>query len=163
MKKSAGSIQSYQLKAKLFRGLSDRSRLSILEILRDGGCIVGEIADATGLTQPNVSNHLKCLSECGLVVGQPNGRFVHYRLSDHRISRLLKLADQLLAGTARLIQECENYQASCVRSNRPAEKKTKSKLRLLRDTTHRMPTRRLRESGVKLRVKNRIAERSKGK
>lgn len=53
------------LKAKLFRGFADPSRLSILEALRDGSLSVGEIATATALSQPNVSNHLSCLLDCG--------------------------------------------------------------------------------------------------
>src|SRR5271163_3444159 len=50
------------LQAKLFRGLSDYSRLSILQALRAGPLTVGEIVAATGLSQPNASNHLRCLS-----------------------------------------------------------------------------------------------------
>ena len=98
-----------QIKAKLFRGFSDRSRLAILETLREGTRAVGDIADTTGLTQPNVSNHLKCLSECGLVIGEPNGRFVHYRLTDSRVARVLRLVDELLPGCADRIVDCKNY------------------------------------------------------
>ena len=97
------------LQAKLFRGFSDRSRLTILETLRYGPLPVGEITKATGLTQPNVSNHLRCLSECGLVIGEQKGRFVHYRLGDERVSLMLQLADELLAGSAHRIQDCANY------------------------------------------------------
>jgi ArsR family transcriptional regulator, cadmium/lead-responsive transcriptional repressor len=43
--------QSTSLKAKLFRGFSDPSRLSILEALRSGSLTVGEIVEITGLTQ----------------------------------------------------------------------------------------------------------------
>ena len=102
-------VQALQHQAKLFRGFSDRSRLAILEALRRGPLPVGEIVKATGLTQPNVSNHLKCLSECGLVVGEQKGRFVHYRLGDDRVSQMLQLADELLAGSARGVQACVNY------------------------------------------------------
>lgn len=61
------NINSDTLKAKLFRGFSDPSRLSILEALRNGPLTVGEIVEATGLTQSNTSNHLSCLNDCGLV------------------------------------------------------------------------------------------------
>lgn len=102
-------IPTFQLQAKLFRGFSDRSRLAILVTLRDGARAVGDIANATGLTQPNVSNHLKCLSECGLVIGEQKGRFVHYRLGDHRIAQMLKIADRLLARAGHSILHCANY------------------------------------------------------
>ena len=99
------------LQAKLFRGLADRSRLAILSTLCTGPLPVGEIVAATGLTQPNVSNHLRCLSECGLIQGEQSGRFVHYQLSDQRVERLLALASELLAGTAKGVDECENYKS----------------------------------------------------
>lgn len=103
--------RSLALQAKLFRGLSDHSRLSILEALRGGPLTVGEIVSATGLSQPNASNHLRCLSECCLVEGEQRGRFVRYRLSDPRISRLLAMADELLAEVALGLDDCQNYRS----------------------------------------------------
>ena len=91
---------------KFFRGLSDPSRLSILEALRPAGRTVGEIVHATGLTQPNVSNHLGCLYDCGLVRRDHVGRFVRYRLSDPRVETLLRLGEELLADTARGVLAC---------------------------------------------------------
>ena len=105
-------IRTFGLQAKLFRGFADPSRLAILEILREGPLSVGAIVDATGLSQSNVSNHLRCLSDCGLVLADQQGRFVHYRLSDARIDQLLQLADEILGGVARRISECTNYKVS---------------------------------------------------
>jgi ArsR family transcriptional regulator, cadmium/lead-responsive transcriptional repressor len=102
--------EAFGLQAKLFRGLSDHSRLAILEMLRHGPAPVGHIAEKTGLAQSNTSNHLRCLSECGLVTSEQEGRFVYYRLSDHRIDTLLLLADDLLASKARNLYACTNYQ-----------------------------------------------------
>ena len=92
--------------AKLCRGLSDPSRLSILEALRRGSLTVGEIVRETGLLQSNVSNHLGCLYDCGLVRRDQEGRFVRYRLSDRRVEKLLRLSEELLADTARGILAC---------------------------------------------------------
>jgi DNA-binding transcriptional ArsR family regulator len=83
--------------AKLFHGFADPSRLAILETLRDRPHTVGEVVAATGLSQPNVSNHLACLRDCGLVTSRPAGRYAFYQLSDTRIERLLRLADEILA------------------------------------------------------------------
>jgi DNA-binding transcriptional ArsR family regulator len=104
--------RAVELRAKLFRGLADISRLSILAALRDGSLSVGEIVSATGLSQSNASNHLRCLSECGLVIGEPDGRFVRYRSSDPRLDELMRLADELLAGTARGVDPCENFKGT---------------------------------------------------
>ena len=97
------------LRAKLFRGLADASRLSILDALRTDPLSVGEIVAVTGLSQSNASNHLRCLSECGLVAGEQRGRFVHYRLSDPRLNDLLELVDELLRETAHGLDACGNY------------------------------------------------------
>jgi DNA-binding transcriptional ArsR family regulator len=104
--------KAVELQAKLFRGFSDPSRLSILEALRDGPLIVSEIVQATGLTQSNVSNHLACLRDCGLVTAEQQGRFVHYELSDKRVEQLLHLADGLLADVAKGVYECTRYDVS---------------------------------------------------
>ena len=103
------SARSIELEAQLFRGFADPSRLSILHAIRRRPLPVGEIVAATGLSQPNVSNHLKCLAECGLVLSEQDGRFVYYRVSDQRVQRLLALAGELLNGPARAIAKCERY------------------------------------------------------
>ena len=97
------------LKAKLFRGFSDRSRLSILEALREEPLTVGTIVEKTGLSQSNVSNHLRCLADCDLVVASPQGRYTLYQLSDKRVAALLSLADDLLREVARGVYECTHY------------------------------------------------------
>ena len=97
------------LQAKLFRGFSDPSRLSILDALRKGPLTVGEIVEATGLSQSNVSNHLGCLRDCGLVVAEQAGRYVTYHLSDDRVGELLALAESLLADVARGVYACTRY------------------------------------------------------
>lgn len=101
--------QSIRLKAKLFRGFSDPSRLMILETLRQGPMTVTDIVNATHLSQPNVSNHLGCLRDCGLVDMAQQGRFVYYRLNGEQVGELLQLADQLLAAFAQGIYACTRY------------------------------------------------------
>ncbi len=103
------SPKSLEIQAKLFRGFSDPSRLLILDSLRNGAVTVGEIVEATGLSQPNVSNHLGCLRDCGLVTAKQSGRFVYYGLSDERVGQLLNLADELLADVAKGVYECTRY------------------------------------------------------
>ncbi|MEJ6389786.1 ArsR/SmtB family transcription factor [Gymnodinialimonas ulvae] len=98
-----------ELRAKLFRGLGDPSRLAILDALISGESSVQEIVGHTGLGQPNVSNHLRCLLDCGLVSRRNEGRFVRYWLADRRVAGLICDADQLLASTAIGIDNCERY------------------------------------------------------
>jgi len=103
------SPTSVELQARLFRGFADPSRLSILTALRNGPKTVSVLVQTTGLAQSNVSNHLGCLRDCGLVSAAPDGRFTRYSLSDARVAALLVLADELLADVARGVYACTRY------------------------------------------------------
>lgn len=105
----AANATSLELKARLFRGFSDPSRLGILEALREGPLTVSEIVEVTGLSQSNTSNHLGCLRDCGLVSARPEGRYVRYQLAEERVVDLLSLADYLLLDVARGVYECVRY------------------------------------------------------
>jgi ArsR family transcriptional regulator, cadmium/lead-responsive transcriptional repressor len=107
----AQTLNATALKAKLFRGFADPSRLAILEALRRGSSTVSMLVATTGLSQSNVSNHLSCLRDCGLVVSTQQGRYVNYQLSDARVDALLQLADELLAEVASGVYACTRYQA----------------------------------------------------
>ncbi len=104
--------QPLELRAKLFRGFGDPCRLAILETLCNGPLTVSEIVTQTGHSQPNVSNHLGCLRDCGLVKSEQRWRHVIYRLSDPRVAELLELAKELLTEVARGVYECARYEAA---------------------------------------------------
>ena len=108
----SGADTSLGLKAKLFRGFSDPSRLAILEALRAGPRTVTELVDSAGLSQSNTSNHLNCLLDCGLVQREQRGRFAVYSLSDPRVDLLLRTADALLSEVAKGVYECTRYDRS---------------------------------------------------
>lgn len=99
----------HPLRAKLFHGFADSSRLAILEVLRSAPQTVGELATLTGLSQPNTSNHLSCLLDCGLVEREQQGRSAVYSIADQRIVALLALADEVLGDHAAQIAACTQY------------------------------------------------------
>jgi DNA-binding transcriptional ArsR family regulator len=99
-----------RLKAKLFRGLADPSRLSILEALRDGPKNVSAVVRITGLTQPNASTHLNCLWCCGLVDREVRGRFSYYRIKSAKFVRILEVAENVLEAVHDRIAECARYE-----------------------------------------------------
>ena len=101
---------SSTLRAKLFRGLADPSRVAILDALREGERTVTELVAVTGLSQPNASSHLACLRECGLVTSRQEGRFVFYALADARIAQLLRDAEAILADIAARVYACTRYE-----------------------------------------------------
>lgn len=60
--------------------LAEPNRLHIVELLRDGPRPVGEIATRLGLRQPQVSKHLRVLSEAGFVEVHPAAQRRIYHL-----------------------------------------------------------------------------------
>ena len=102
--------EKLKLKAKLFRGLGDSTRLTILELLRKNGeKTASQIVEETGQGQSNVSNHLACLLDCGLVKNRRDGKNILYTLSNKKVSKLLKEGDIILSDVADRIYECVNY------------------------------------------------------
>jgi DNA-binding transcriptional ArsR family regulator len=99
-----------RVKAKLFRGLADRSRLSLLEALRDGPQNVSTLVERTGLSQPNTSMHLNCLWCCGLVDKEVRGRFSYYSVKSDRVLGILEAAERVLDEVYDRIAECARYE-----------------------------------------------------
>jgi DNA-binding transcriptional ArsR family regulator len=102
-------LRKLNLKAKLFRGLGDPTRLSILESLRNGEKTTTQIVLESGHNQSNVSNHLACLLDCGLVQNRRQGRNIFYSIRDKKVSKLLEQSDAILSDVAQGLYECVNY------------------------------------------------------
>ena len=62
-----------EVAAALFHGFSERTRLSILLSLLEGEKRVVDLVDELGGSQSNISGHLACLKDCGLVTDRPQG------------------------------------------------------------------------------------------
>jgi len=101
-------VSDTDLRAVLFHGFSDRSRLRIVEALIDGERRVGDIVAATGLTQSNASTHLACLWDCGLVARERRGREVYYRLTEG-VADVFAAADRVLEHAGHTVGACRRY------------------------------------------------------
>ncbi len=64
--------------AGLFKTLSDPTRLRIIQALTLNCQSVSAIIEATQLSQPLVSHHLRLLREYGLVRAEPRSGFTYY-------------------------------------------------------------------------------------
>lgn len=96
--------------AKLFRSLGDPMRLAILQVLAGGERRVTDLVAELGTSQPNVSGHLACLKDCGLVADRPQGRAVYYSVAAPELFDVLSSADALLEAVGHDIQLCPNYE-----------------------------------------------------
>jgi len=74
-----------------FKVLAESARLGILSCLRNGEMTVGELVEATGLGQANVSKHLQLLHTNGFVARRKEGLFVHYSLADTTVFQLCEM------------------------------------------------------------------------
>jgi DNA-binding transcriptional ArsR family regulator len=102
--------EKLKLKAKFFRGFADPTRLAILECLRNGEKTVTEIVQETGQSQSNVSNHLGCLLECGLLKNRREGKNIYYCIRNAKVEKLLENSDIVLSEVYREIFECAHYE-----------------------------------------------------
>ena len=74
-----------------FALLADPNRLSLLLALhRTGPLAVSDLAIATGMNDPAVSQALRLLRAAGVVAGEKEGRIVRYRVVDEDVRLLLK-------------------------------------------------------------------------
>ncbi|HXV61499.1 MAG TPA: metalloregulator ArsR/SmtB family transcription factor [Vicinamibacteria bacterium] len=65
----------------MFRAFSDRTRLRILNLLKDGELCVADLVVILGVGQPKASRHLSYLRRAGLVEVRDHGVWKFYRLA----------------------------------------------------------------------------------
>jgi DNA-binding transcriptional ArsR family regulator len=66
--------------ARVLDALGDPTRRVVLELLRGGERSVRQLTDATAVSQPAVSQHLRVLRDAGLVTVRPEGTRRFYRV-----------------------------------------------------------------------------------
>lgn len=89
------------LVARRFRMLGEPQRLRILQVLEAGERTVGDIVEAVGGNQPNVSKHLQALSDAGLVARRREGNSIYYAIADPVIFKLCALVCRSASEDAR--------------------------------------------------------------
>ena len=96
---------------RLGRAMADPTRSRILMTLLEGPSYPAVLARDLGLTRSNVSNHLTCLRDCGIVVAEPEGRQTRYEIADPHLTRAIKSLLQVVVayddGAPCLDDECD--------------------------------------------------------
>jgi DNA-binding transcriptional ArsR family regulator len=93
-----------ELVAQRFRVLGEPMRIKLLDRLREGDATVGELQEALGASQQNVSKHLGVLHAAGMVSRTKDGNHTRYSISDPSV---FDLCDQVCGGVRRQLQELE--------------------------------------------------------
>ena len=94
--------------ADVFDAIASPVRRDILDLLRQGGRPVHDLAASFAMSRPAVSQHLRVLREAGLVTEERVGRERHYRLDARPLRTVLDWAGhypQLWQHHAQLLSE----------------------------------------------------------
>ena len=99
----------YAQLARVGKAVASPHRLELLELLAQSERTVESLANETGASVANTSQHLQTLRQAGLVENRKQGLFVHYRLADptvFEVCRAVRLvAERRLAELDRLVRE----------------------------------------------------------
>jgi DNA-binding transcriptional ArsR family regulator len=79
------SVARSSTTSDVFNAIAEAHRRDILDALITGEKAVGTIVSDLSMTQPQVSKHLRVLSEVGLVTCRAEGRHRLYRLEPERL------------------------------------------------------------------------------
>jgi DNA-binding transcriptional ArsR family regulator len=91
--------------AERFRILGEPMRIRLLDALRDGEATVGELQEATGASQQNVSKHLGVLLRAGIVEKRKEGNFSVYAIADPAV---FSLCEEVCGGLRRELDELDS-------------------------------------------------------
>jgi DNA-binding transcriptional ArsR family regulator len=64
-----------------YMALADKTRLRLLDLMRDEEVCVGSFTELLGESQPKISRHLAYLRNAGLVQARRDGKWIHYRIT----------------------------------------------------------------------------------
>lgn len=73
--------------AASFKILSVETRIKVIELLKAGPLSVNAMAEALGVSQPAISQHLRVLKQSGLVVDERKGYHIFYSLNRNELER----------------------------------------------------------------------------
>ena len=107
--------------ARLFKTLSDPTRLRLLNLLACGETCVCDLADSLRVVQPKVSRHLARLKRAGLVEARRQGKWMHYRWARHGdplVCRVLLGLRQWMANDQKMKSERRRRSQVCCRVSR---------------------------------------------
>jgi len=94
-----------ELIAQRFRVLGEPMRIKLLDRLREGEATVGELHEALGASQQNVSKHLGVLLAAGMVSRKKAGTSARYGIADESV---FELCEHVCGGLRRQVSELDS-------------------------------------------------------
>ena len=99
-----------------FAALADRTRLRLLNLMRDGEVCVCFLADTLETNDPKISRHLSYLKRANLVSGRRDGKWMHYRINepaDPTAIEILKSTLDLVAADPEMLRDRKRLISVC--------------------------------------------------
>ena len=90
-----------------FAALADKTRLRLLNLMRDGEVCVCFFAETLGTNNPKISRHLSYLKRASLVTGRREGKWMHYQINEPTD----KSAAEVFSATMKMIETHEEMAA----------------------------------------------------
>ena len=89
-------IDLYKLHANICKTLAHPKRLQIIYLIGNKECSASALLKELEISKANLSQHMKLLSEKGVVIAEKRGLQVIYKLSDEKITKACNLMREVL-------------------------------------------------------------------
>lgn len=94
-----GKSENIEQAAMAMQAMAHPLRIKILCLLSSGEIAVGEIVEAVGTTQGNVSQHLGILKASGMIASRSEGKKAFYRIDDKRVIKIVAMTRDAFCST----------------------------------------------------------------
>jgi ArsR family transcriptional regulator len=107
MQKTVAEVERISQALKL---LGDKTRLTIMAILKHRECCVCEFLEVFEMSQPSISQHLRKLKDAGLVKEERRGQWIYYSLNQQ--SDLYGLIETIMEHVPNQIEKIKKIEES---------------------------------------------------
>ncbi len=93
----------------VFHAIADPTRRDILSLITTGSMNPNSIAEKFEMSRPAISQHIKVLTECGLVTIRKDGRMRYYELQADKLSEVDHWLKPFKALWGKRLDKLDNY------------------------------------------------------
>lgn len=106
----------------MFLALADKTRLRLLNLMRESEICVCFFTEVLGESQPKISRHLAYLRNAGLVSARRDGKWMHYKIEipeDETLAEIFTATLNAIGKDDNMQAEYEDLIAVCCSPNAP--------------------------------------------
>ena len=114
-----------------FAALADKTRLRLLNLMREGEVCVCFFAETLGTNNPKISRHLAYLRRAGLVTGRRDGKWMHYSIAEPKSEHAREVFEatmKMLRADREMERDRERLVSVCCVPNAPVSIQRREKV-----------------------------------